>query len=62
MTLFSLHYLKITKCWYRWKKEVVEEESEYTVLERMGFFDLGDAALERLRCMFLTQRKSLLGS
>lgn len=46
MGFFSLHHLKITKCWSRWKKEVVGEESEYTVLERMGLFDLGDAAFE----------------
>jgi len=60
MSFFSLHHLKTTKCWSRWKKKVVREESEYTVLERMGLFDLGDAAFEPFFHIFLTQRKSLL--
>lgn len=46
MTFFSLHHLKITKYCSRWKREVVGEEREYTVLERRGLFDLGDAAFE----------------
>lgn len=62
VSLFSLHHLNITKCWCRWEKEVVEEESEYFVLENMFFFDLGDAAFEYFHCIFLTKRKSLLCS